>query len=195
MTGIELGCRRGGLSAYLALKGCRMVCSDISGYFDDAQALHRYLGVDTQITYARVDALSIPFSSESLDLVSLKSVLGALGVAGNGMSPQEQAVAEALRVLKRGGRLLFAENLAATVVHKALRKHCVPWGESWHYLTLDELVSLMEGFARVEFSTCGFLALLGRREWQRTMLHAVDTVLMPLVPTRARYVAFGIAVK
>jgi SAM-dependent methyltransferase len=193
--GLEIGSCGGGLSLLLALSGCRMVCSDLLGPTVRARELHRQYGVDGLITYDRVDARRIPFGNEQFDLVAMKSVLGALGNVEGRLKAQHEAISEIRRVLKPGGVFLFAENTRGSPMHAALRERFMPWGRDWHYFTVGEVGELLSGFASVDLSFRGFAATLGRREWQRSVLHSLDWALVPLVPTGLRYVVFGFAMK
>jgi SAM-dependent methyltransferase len=99
------------------------------------------------------------------------------------------------RVLKPGGFLLFAENLAGSQAHMFLRRHFIKWGHSWRYFTPEELEDMFRLFSRHRLETTGFLSTLGRSEWQRSCLHFLDTVIDPLVTKRQHYLAFGWAQK
>jgi len=201
-AGIEAGCsaldiggRDGGLSLFLALNGCRVVCSDLDGPTARARELHRAYGVYDLVSYAEVDATMIPYPDERFDLVVLKSVLGALGDAGEVLAPQRRAIGEIRRVLKPGGRFLLAENMRGSSMHRLLRARYVPWGRRWHYFSTEEVEDLLSPFAAAELSFRGFAATLGRQEWQRRLLHGLDRLIVPLTPVSSRYVVFGVAVK
>ena len=193
--GLEVGSRDGGLSLFLALKGCRVVCSDLRGPTARARELHRDYGVGDRVSYEGIDVKEIPFPDEHFDLVILKSTLGALGSGDGTLKAQRDAISEIHRVLKREGQFLFAENMRGSPMHVFLRRHFVPWGRNWHYFTGEQIGDLLSGFTTVDLSFRGFAAALGRREWQRGLLHGVDGVLLPLLPRAFRYVVFGCAVK
>jgi SAM-dependent methyltransferase len=192
---LEIGSRDGGLSLFLALRGCQVVCSDLDGPTPQAIELHRRYGVADRISYASVDACAVPFPDEHFDLVVFKSVLGALRDQNPPLGAQRTAVSEMHRVLKDGGRLLFAENLQASPLHTLLRERFVRWGRDWRYLSHVEISELLSGFTETDLSCRGFASAFGRREWQRSLLHGVDRLAVPLVPVSWRYVAFGVAVK
>jgi SAM-dependent methyltransferase len=194
-VGLEIGGRDGGLSLFLALNGCRVVCSDLHGPTAHAKELHRGYGVSGLVSYECVDVRRIPFPDEHFDVVIVKSVLGALGSDGGGLTAQCEALSEIRRVLKSGGRFLFAENMRGSSMHVFLRKRLVPWGRDWHYFTVTQIADLLSGFTAVDLSFRGFAATLGRREWQRSLLHNLDRVLVPLLPITLRYVVFGSGLK
>ncbi len=191
---LDVGGRHGGLSLYYALHGFDVVCTDLHGPSERARQLHERHGVSPRVAYAEADALNLPFAEAEFDIVSFKSVLGGLG-EGNTFERQKRAVDEMHRVLRPGGLLLFAENLAASRLHAWARRKFVGWGARWRYVAYDELPLLLASFATVEYSTYGFLATFGRSERQRRALHALDVALLPLIPARYRYIAFGCAVK
>jgi hypothetical protein len=99
------------------------------------------------------------------------------------------------RVLRPGGTLLFAENLAGSALHRFLRQRFVRWSETWRYVELEEIPRLFAEFCYLEIMCRGFFAALGRTESQRSALHLLDVVAMPLVRNASRYVAVGSATK
>jgi SAM-dependent methyltransferase len=189
-TVLEIGSRHGGLSLYFAIKGYSVVCSDIGGPAAEAAALHDRYGVGASVTYADVDVTAIPYPEATFDIVAFKSVLGAIRVEPV-LDAQRLAVREIHRVLKPGGLLLFAENLAASPLHVWLRGRFTQWGARWQYPTAAELRSLLNGFASAELETVGFLAALGRTERQRRTLHKIDRAILPVIPSNYRYVGYG----
>lgn len=191
---LDIGSRHGGLSLYFALRGCRVVCSDLQGPTKDAMALHKRYNVSDQVCYRRIDATGIDAPDGEFDVVTFKSVLGAIG-RDEHLERIEQAVGEMQRVLRPGGKVLFAENLRASFLHAYLRRAFVQWGSTWRYIASDELPRLFAGFATLQIQCYGFWAALGRSERQHTLLHGLDVVTGPMVPRSWRYVAFGCATK
>jgi SAM-dependent methyltransferase len=185
---LELGARDGGLSLWLADKGCEVVCSDVWGA-DRGASLHRRFGVT--VTYQNIDAQAIPFDGGSFDIVVFKSMLGALVSHDR----QRTAVSEMHRVLKPGGVLLFAENATATRLHRLLRQKHRAWGTAWRYISIEEIGRFLSVFSSVEIRTRGLLALAGVTERQRKILAAVDCVIDRVCPASWKYVVFGVARK
>jgi SAM-dependent methyltransferase len=194
LSALELGAGRGGLSAYFALRGCQVTCTDLKDAAENASSLHGKYGCAGQVTYAAADATAIPFSDDTFDFVAFKSLLGTVGRRG-GKAGQQQACDEIHRVLKPGGALLFAENLSGAAFHAFCRRKFVPWGGGWRYITIAETNELLGAFGNVRYRAFGVLALFGRAEWQRTALHYADLFLSPLAPEHARYMIYGIAKK
>jgi ubiquinone/menaquinone biosynthesis C-methylase UbiE len=189
-SALELGAREGGLSLYLAIRGRRVVCSDLANPEQPARPLHDRHGVSSLVSYEVADATRLPYSDLRFSVVAFKSLLGSVGREG-GFPRQRQAMAEMRRVLQPGGLLLFAENSAATAWHRFLRRHFTSWGGSWRYPTHAEIQSLLASFSVSSLRSIGFLATLGRREWQRSWLSHLDAIVDPLLPPEARYVTYG----
>jgi SAM-dependent methyltransferase len=138
---LELGGRQGGLSLWLALKGKKVICSDIYGGLasnarEQAELLHGKYHVRELITYQDIDATNIPYENY-FDVIVFKSIIGGIGRNDN-IENQKKAFEEIYRALKPGGKLLFAENLAGSLLHKFARKKFVKWGKSWNYVSLGE---------------------------------------------------------
>lgn len=188
---LEVGSGGGGISLWLARQGCDVVCSDITVPGPEARALHRRQGVSSRVSYRACDVMDLGFREE-FDVVVFRSVLGALGDRG-GREPQRTALQEIGRALRPGGALLFAENLAASGLHRWARRRFVPWGREWAYIPLAELGSLLDPFPRWSVETTGVVAAFGRTERQRRRLAAVDRRLTRLVPDRWHYLAYGVA--
>ena len=190
---LELGTRNGGLSLWLASKGFDVVCSDVERPSSQAMSLHERYHVTNRIAYEPIDASNIKVHGQ-FDVVCFKSMLGAVG--RQGFDVQRRAVREMFRVLRPGGEVWFAENLAASPLHRFLRRTFVPWARSWRYLTLAELQELFASFGSCEIITAGFLAAFGRTERQRRMLARLDgSPLLRLFPPTWRYIAIGVARK
>jgi ubiquinone/menaquinone biosynthesis C-methylase UbiE len=187
---LEVGARNGGLSLYLAERGATVVCSDLTDPEQRARPNHERWGVVDRIEYRVADTTALPFEDESFELVAFKSVLGALSTA----DAQGRAMAELRRVLRPGGRLLWAENLAASRLHRLLRRR-LPWASYWRYPSLAEWQEWTEAFADCELATAGISAALGRSEGQRRLLARLDRVLERLAPRTWRYAVFGVARK
>jgi SAM-dependent methyltransferase len=191
LRALGIGEREGGLSLWLASKDIDVVCTDLHAFPKETSALHERHGVQDHITYVQADATALPFPDESFDLVIFKSVIGALG----SKEKQAQALREMHRVLKSGGVLLFAENLHGSALHIRLRKRFVAWDNYWRYLDPVADRDLFAPFAKLEESTTGFIANLGRTEGQRDLLARFDALLAPMVPQQQRTIWFGAALK
>lgn len=192
LDAMEVGAGPGGPSLWLALQGHTVLCTNYHDAAGQARPLHERYGV-SGITYQDVDATDIPFENQ-FDLIVFKSVLGGVG---SQFEAQQRAVNGMLRALKPGGRLLYAENLRSTWLHRAARAIAYRVRKSsWRFMSVKEMHTLLAGFESHELYTTGSLALFGVTEGQRRALAAVDdAVFNRLTPSRWRYVSYGIATK
>jgi ubiquinone/menaquinone biosynthesis C-methylase UbiE len=188
---LEVGARNGGLSLYLARKGATVICSDLTDPRDRALPQHVRWNVADRIEYRAADVTALPFEDGTFQLVAFKSVLGALSTAER----QRRAMAEIRRVLTVGGRLLWAENLPASPLHRLLRRRFAPWASYWRYPSLADWQDWTTQFAESHLATAGVSAAFGRTERQRRWLAGVDQVLQSRCPRSWRYVVFGVARK
>lgn len=193
-SALEIGSDYGGLSLWLASEGAEVVCSDINGPKPEARAKHIAAGYADQISYASVDVQNIPFS-EKFDVVVMKSVLGIVGDPCT-KETQSRAISEIYKSLKPGGELFFAENLAASRLHRYLRGKYVEWGSIWRYPSVKEMLAFLGDFTRVDYTCFGFAGTFGRSERQRDLLGMADRMIIDhIVPTDWKYIMAGVAVK
>lgn len=191
---LELGGREGGLSLWLALKGKNVVCSDLENVTNTASALHKKYNVSDRIQYKDIDATNIPYENH-FDVIVFKSIMGGIG-RNNNFNQQQKAFDEIYKALKPGGKLLFAENLSASMLHRWLRKNFVKWGDSWRYITIDETTNLVRKFSTSSIYKTGVLAAFGKSEQQRNFLSGLDNALLNKVcPAAWKYITYGIAQK
>ena len=193
-NGLELGGREGGLALWLALKGKTVVCSDLEGVKETAEPLHVRHNVTSLISYQDIDATNIPYENH-FDVIVFKSIIGGIG-RNNNIAIQQQVFDQIYKALKPGGKLLFAENLIASPLHQRLRKKFVNWGNSWRYVSLDEMKGFMKGFSSCEIKSTGFFGAFGRSEKQRNIFSIADKAALNAVcPDNWKYISYGIAVK
>jgi len=194
LTALELGGRQGGLSLWLALKRIKTICSDLNNTEITALPLHHKYKIEHLVSYQDINATAIPFN-EQFDIIIFKSILGGIGY-GNNKNAQEQTFKSIYNALKPGGRLLFAENLAASPLHQFFRKKFVKWGSEWRYPKLEELEQWLSNFSKVEIACKGVWATFGRSEKQRNLLSAFDNVIFNhITPKQHKYIVFGYAEK
>lgn len=189
---LELGGREGGLSLWLAMNGNDVVCSDLESPKEEAFQIHKKYGCFKRITYQSIDATNIPYENY-FDVIAFKSILG--GISRNNNDLKKQTIQEIHKALKHNGVLLFAENLEASFIHKFFRRHFVPWGNKWNYLSMHEITEVFSFFTKVRYQTVGFFAAFGRNEKQRIVLGKFDRILGKLIPIKIRYILIGIAEK
>lgn len=194
INALEIGSRHGGLSLWAALSGMEVLCTDLEGPSSEAIEKHKKYKVADRIKYKALDALSIPYS-EQFDVVLFKSVLGGIGRLNN-TDNQAKAINEIHKSLRKGGELWFAENLVASPFHRFARKRYVEWGNTWRYVTTQEMREYLSIFSEVKYITLGFLGAFGRTSFQRSLLGKIDrTIADNLVPESWHYIIIGIARK
>lgn len=179
-----------------------MVCSDYRGVRDCVRAVHSRYQCSSRISYADIDATSIPFEHE-FDIVAFKSMLG--GIDGDGEhDAAEQVIHEVRKALKPGGVLLLAENLRSTLVHHVLRRRFgaskrirLRWQTNdWRYFSIQEIARLLGRFAATDLQTFGFAGCFGRTEAQRRILGYLDRAFFDrCVPPGWNYIVAAVARK
>ncbi len=118
------------------------------------------------------------------------------GVSSDNKDALKKAVIDEIyKSLKPNGKLLFAENLEASKLHKFLRKKFIKWGSRWNYLKYDEIESIFSSFDIVDYKTVGFLGAFGRTEKQRQFLGKIDSIFDKFIPEHNRYIVYGVAEK
>lgn len=186
-TILEIGANNGGISLFCAYRGGKVVCSDLNGPTDNAKVLHQKYKLDKLITYEAIDALNIPTKYNSFfDIIIFKSVLGGIG-RNNNIENQRLCIDNLHRCLKKGGIIVFAENMKSTVLHMFLRKKIKKM--TWHYATENEILTLFSNFHLINKQYVGFLGCFGRNESQREFLGKLDNLVFEnIVPERHRYI-------
>lgn len=193
-NGLELGGREGGLSLWLALKNKPTVCSDLKDVKITAKPLHIRHNVNELIKYQDIDATNIPYENH-FDIIVFKSIIGGIGSNDN-YEMQQKVFKEIYKALKPGGKLLFAENLIASPFHQLLRKKFVNWGDSWRYVSINEMNGFLKDFSSYDINATGVLGTFGRNERQRNLLSTLDELILNKVcPDNWKYISYGIAVK
>lgn len=189
---LEIGASKGGPSLWLASKGHSVVCSDIRSPKEKAQTLHSSYRVQ-KVIYEALDATDIPYKNE-FDIIIFKSILG--GISRDGNEKMKQVVIDQMySALKPKGKLLFAENLAGSSLHKFARSKTRKWGSSWNYLEYTELNLLFKDFSKTNFKTSGFFSAFGPNELMKKILGMIDSIFSWMIPRSRKYIVFGAAEK
>lgn len=189
---LELGGNHGGLSLWLAQKGHQVICSDLKNPEKISKQLHEKYG-ELSISYQGINALDIPYENE-FDIIIFKSILGGVS-RGNRNERKQQTINQIYKALKPGGKLLFAENLVASPLHRFFRNNFVRWGNDWNYLSISEVESLFSDFETFKYKTVGFLGTFGRNEKQRIFLGKIDVILHPFLKEKHQYILIAYAKK
>ncbi len=192
---LELGCGpNGGLSVWLASKGYNVICSGYEGITETTKNIHKKYEFSDNISYSKIDALSIPYS-EAFDIICFKSMLGGI-VRDKDHGIAERVIKEIYNSLKIGGVLLFAENLISSKAHSFFRSKFGSLKNKWCYFTVEEIKSLLTEFSSFKYSTFGFTGCFGRNEIQRNMLGRLDSVIFDKILTEnLHYIITGCAEK
>jgi ubiquinone/menaquinone biosynthesis C-methylase UbiE len=186
---IEIAANRGGLCLYLAKKGYHVICSDIYNPQERAEELHKKYKL-FHIEYMAVNALNTSFPNNHFDVVLFKSFLGRLST-----QQQQTAIRELHRILKPGGKLLFAENLKGSWFHQFARKKFVSWGKDWNYISIEEIKKLMEVFTSFHYGTSGFISLYFPNIIFKRLIFPIDNVFCKIIPQHLQYVIYGVSIK
>jgi 2-polyprenyl-3-methyl-5-hydroxy-6-metoxy-1,4-benzoquinol methylase len=194
-TCLEIGGREGGLSLWLALKGKKVISSDFEKSKLNAEPLHKKYKLEGKIQYEDINALDIPYENH-FDIIVFKSVVG--GIARNfedGKQIQQQVFDQIYKALKPGGKLLFAENLEASPLHKFFRKKFNNW-VNWRYVTIHECKEFLKKFSLVDLRSTGVLGGFGRSEKQKNLLSKIDKIMLNnITPKNWKYIVYAIAEK
>jgi hypothetical protein len=193
-TALEIGAgQSGGLSLWLALQGCEVICSTPGGVPSAVREHHRRYGVSHRIRYESLDALELA-EREAFDVVAFKSVLASVGDGRRAM--KREAVDRLHRALKISGNLLFAEPIAATRAHALFRATSRAGCLERHRPSIEEMLGLLQPFGPVQYRTAGFFGAYGRNRVQQRVSAALDGFLCRwVVPAAWQHVMVGIAVK
>ncbi|MCX2449929.1 methyltransferase domain-containing protein [Pedobacter sp. PLR] len=188
---LELGAYGGGLSLWLALNKNRVICSNLEIPDANTKKIHHQYNCLSYIAYEAIDATNIPYA-DHFDFITFKSILG--GIPGvDGQQVKIKTINQIHTSLKPGGKLLFAENLSASIFHKILRY----WfgTKNWNYLKLSDMDVVFSSFSDVKYTTVGFFGCFGRNESQRIFLGKLDKFFDWMIPRKCRYIIIGIATK
>ena len=196
---LTVGERHGGLSLWLALKGYKVVYTDVHDPRPEAVALHKKHKVSHLIDYASVDVFRMPYEANSFDAIICKSVIGGLKLVYKDrrtrtLENQKLATEEIRRVLKPGGVLLGAENMLGSPLHQYLRKR---QGKhlGWRYLSPADIQYLFSAYSAVNTCYYGIIPATTPSNFLNNCLGKANELLTPLFPEKYRYIGFIAAKK
>jgi SAM-dependent methyltransferase len=191
---LELGCsENGGLSLWLASKGCEVNCSGYEQISRKTIEIHNTYTLPGSIKYNQIDALSIPYK-EFYDIICFKSMLGGI-VRCRSLEVARKVISEIHKALKPGGTLLFAENLSGTMIHRFLRTKYGALKNNWRYFEIEELKDLFSDYSSFNYTTFGFLGCFGRTEKQKKIFGKIDSILFDTLNEKFHYIIACIAIK
>lgn len=188
---LVIGEREGGLSLLIALNGYQCICSDARPLGELPLTLHVKHKVEPLIEYQHLDMTEIPYPDEAFDMVVFKSVVGAL----QKKETINKGFSEIHRVLRKGGAVVFADNLRASRLHQWARKRFTKWGENWYYPSIEEFDGFTSQFSSKNVRVLGLLVSFGRNEKQREIIGRMDKLFEKMVPRLWRYIYSCVAKK
>jgi SAM-dependent methyltransferase len=182
---LELGACLAGAGLDLARAGTAVTAIDISpATVEQARRNAEALGVADRMDLRVMDAEELDFPDASFDVVCASAVIHHLDL--------DRAIPEVVRVLRPGGRAVFAEPLGHNpLINRYRRRTPEMRTPDEHPLTMDDLDLLARHFGAVETSWFHLAALAavplaGRPAFGPVLagLEAVDRALFRLPPLR-----------
>ena len=202
---LELGSgNNGGYSLYFASKLIDTICSNPSGNFESAKKIHSKYGFSDKIKYEKIDALDIQYENK-FDCISFKSVMGVLGDREErfkNIDAQKKMITNISKALKKGGYLIFAENLKGSKFHQyIINKY--GWGKDytgWRYFSVNDYFDIVGGdFRLLNYKTTGvignFVSMkeVPFKESIKSILGTLDIFLLDkILKEDSRYVIFSV---
>lgn len=196
---LAIGERNGGLSAWLALKGFTVVCTDREFPTEKAKLLHNQLGIADKIIYDKLDIVNCDWNSQEFDIIVAKSVIGGLKAdPGNrqtrNFQVQQSAVQNIYKLLKDGGYFFSAENMQGSWLLKQFKK----WKKKdmgWRYLDWQEIKELYNDFKFAQMEAFGVLpTTFGNKTLNKVFFLANKHILNHL-PNNYKYISFVVVQK
>jgi len=137
---LELGCGPGGTAVLLARRGADVFATDIRiESIQETRRLAAKYGVADKIHTSVMDARRLAFPEHSFDFIFTKSVLI--------MTDYEPVVKECSRVLKKGGKAIFLENMRHHPIIYLIRKMFIRYSRYLHYLSMDDIKNITKVFS------------------------------------------------
>jgi SAM-dependent methyltransferase len=194
---LAIGERNGGLSAWMALQGFQVVCTDRE-YPSGAKLLHDKLGVSEKIEYRELDIVHCAWQPEEFDVIIAKSVIGGLkdnpaDRTTRSFTVQQKAIGNIYALLKKGGYFFSAENMEGGLL---IKKYRALGGKDrgWRYLHPGELSTLYGIFETIDFKAFGIVPTLFRYNFLNVFSFGLNKCL-DFLPVRYKYIIFVTAAK
>ena len=184
---LELGGNNASLSLWVAGKGGIITCSDIVEF--ENQYSRKVNDIKKgSIRYEIIDALDIG-PKEAYDFILFKSVLGGIGRIGS-EKLQMDVMRQVHKSLKKGGEVLFIENMRGTFIHQLYRKRYGATRNGWCFPSFSDFIKMSKMFSKVKYETFGFLGSSGNLLLKvRTTF---DLKFEKIFPKNWRYIYAGI---
>jgi SAM-dependent methyltransferase len=196
---LAIGERNGGLSAWLALQGFTVVCTDREFPTEKAKELHSQLGIADRIIYDKLDIVNCNWKSEEFDIIVAKSVIGGLKAdPGNRLTRnfqvQQMAVQNIHKLLKGGGYFFSAENMQGSWLLKQFKK----WkkkDKGWRYLKWQEIKDLYSDFKFAQLEAFGVLPTAFGNKTLNKGCFLVNKRVLRYLPYSYKYISFVVVQK
>jgi len=184
---LELGGKNASLSLWAAEKGGLVTCSDIVGF--ENQYSQKVNPIEKgSIRYEIIDALDIGLK-ETYDFILFKSMLGGIGRVGS-EKLQMDVMRQVHKSLKKGGEVLFIENMRGVFIHQMYRKRYGATRNNWCYPSFSEFIKMSNIFSKVKCETFGVLGSSGNLLIKERT--AFDLKFEKIFPKSWRYIYAGI---
>lgn len=158
---LELGTGTGGTATLLAKKGASVVGIDLLPFrLDAAQERVKHHNVTAMVDFSLMDATQLAFPDDTFDFVISKSVLV--------FTEHAQTAKECNRVLKRGGKAIFIENMRHHPAVWLYRKFFLKYSRELRYFSLSDIEALNTEFDEVNHKEFHFLSL-GALFWKKVI--------------------------
>jgi SAM-dependent methyltransferase len=195
---LAIGERNGGLSAWLALKGFDVLCTDRMGPTEDARSLHQRLGIADKVAYRQLDILQCADETEKFDMIIAKSVIGGLKAeyddrTTRSFDVQQRAVDNIYRLLNDGGYFFSAENMRGCLLMDGYRRRAGK-NYGWRYLDTGEIDILYSRFRHKDVQSFGIFPTLFHNDVINTFSFRLNRILQ-FLPHSYKYISFVAARK
>ena len=184
---LELGGKNASLSLWAAEKGGLVTCSDIVGLENHFSKKFNHIKNDS-IRYEIIDALDIGLK-ETYDFILFKSMLGGIGRIGS-EKLQMDVMRQVHKSLRKGGQVLFIENMMGTWFHQYFRNRYGAGKNYWSYPTLKKFGEFSKLFDKISYRTFGYIG--GSDLPLKKIRSKLDIYLEQIIHPTCHYIYAGI---
>ena len=192
----------GGYSLYFSSKNIKTICSNIEGEFKKSKTIHKLYPFSKNISYEKIDVLDIGYENK-FDCIAFKSMLGIVGgyhsERFSNYNFQKEAFHQISKALKKGGYLIFAENLLASRFHQFIynRFGHGDRNKGWRYFSADEYLSLINhDFEIINYKSSGVIGFLGKHEFLKRFFGYLDKYFFnKITRDKSKYIFFCVCKK
>jgi len=167
---LELGCGDGKTLSAMAGRGWKITALDIS---EEALRLSRIVAPEAFLLLLLADVRCLPFQNESFDAIFAFHVTGHLLLAD-----RKRTASEAMRVLRKGGKLFLREFSAEDMRlgkgrEVELRTFRRGGGVITHYFTEDEIAELFSGLRLLSVQSHRWKMRIEGKDMMRSEIEAI----------------------